>query len=95
MAAIIREGRATATVAETHRAIWADTIGDVAEGGSALLAGHGGRSNWRWWPCFPDAPHGSWGTPFAYCDGVRLGFAGGRSVSVECHRAPRSPVRPD
>lgn len=95
LAEIIREGRAAAAVAETHRAIWADTVGDVAEGSSALLVGHGGAIELALVACFPDAPHGSWGPPFAHCDGVRLGFADGRFVSVEFHRAPRSPVRPN
>ncbi|MEU1391006.1 MULTISPECIES: hypothetical protein [unclassified Nonomuraea] len=48
LAEIIQEGRAAATVAENHRAIWADTVSAVAEGCSALLVGHGGQSSWRW-----------------------------------------------
>ncbi|MGW4408446.1 histidine phosphatase family protein [Nonomuraea sp. NPDC004702] len=90
---IIREGREAATVAETHRAIWVDTVRDVAEGCSALLVGHGGAIELALAACFPDASHDSWGTPFAHCDGARLGFDDGRFVSIEFHRAPQSPVR--
>ncbi|MEU8382857.1 histidine phosphatase family protein [Streptosporangium sp. NPDC048865] len=95
LAEIVREGRAAAAVAEAHRAIWADTVGSVAEGGSALLVGHGGAIELALVACLPDAPHDTWGTPFAHCDGVRIGFTGGHFVGVEFHRAPRSPVRPD
>ncbi|MEU8322317.1 histidine phosphatase family protein [Nonomuraea sp. NPDC048881] len=93
LAEIIREGREAATVAETHRAIWADTVRDVAEGCSALLVGHGGAIELALAACFPDASHDSWGTSFAHCDGARLGFDDGRFVSIEFHRAPPSPVR--
>ncbi|MFI7464591.1 hypothetical protein [Nonomuraea sp. NPDC049646] len=94
LAEIIRAGRDAATVAETHRTIWVDTVRDVAEGCSALLVGHGGAIELALAACFPDASHDSWGTPFAHCDGARLGFADGRFVSIEFHRAPQSPIQP-
>ncbi|MFF0312007.1 histidine phosphatase family protein [Streptosporangium sp. NPDC004379] len=94
LAGIIQEGRAAAAVAETLRVIWVDTVGDVAEDRSALLVGHGGAIELALVACFPDASHDSWGTPFAHCDGARLGFADGHFVSIEFHRAPQSPVPP-
>ncbi|WP_157530486.1 histidine phosphatase family protein [Microtetraspora niveoalba] len=89
---IIRQGRAAAAVAEAHRAIWAETVSGVAEGGSGLLIGHGGAIELALVACLPDAPHGSWGTPFAHGDGVRLSFHEGRFTDVEFHRAPQSPL---
>lgn len=91
IADIIRKSHVVAAVAETHRAIWADTVDGVAEGGSALLIGHGGAIELALVACLPDASHNTWGTPFAHCDGVRLGFTDGDFVSVEFHRAPQSP----
>ncbi|GGQ24488.1 histidine phosphatase family protein [Streptosporangium pseudovulgare] len=95
IADIIRKGRTAAAVAETHRAIWAETVDGVAEGGSALLVGHGGAIELALVACLPDAPHDTWGTPFAHCDGVRLGFTDGHFVSVEFHRVRQSPPRPN
>ncbi|GAB2466766.1 phosphoglycerate mutase family protein [Streptosporangium sandarakinum] len=95
IADIIRKGRTAAAVAETHRAIWAETVNGVAEGGSALLVGHGGAIELALVACLPDAPHDTWGTPFAHCDGVRLGFTDGHFVSVEFHRVRQRPPLPN
>ncbi|MGV9534726.1 histidine phosphatase family protein [Streptosporangium sandarakinum] len=95
IADIIRKGRTAAAVAETHRAIWAETVNGVAEGGSALLVGHGGAIELALVACLPDASHDTWGTPFAHCDGVRLGFTDGHFVSVEFHRVRQSPPLPN
>ncbi|MFI7707916.1 histidine phosphatase family protein [Nonomuraea sp. NPDC049480] len=88
LAEIVRADRAAAAVGEALRAIWADTAGGVAEGGTALLVGHGGGIELALVACLPDAPHASWGAPFGHGDGVRLGYADGRFVSAEFHRAP-------
>ncbi|WP_188196173.1 histidine phosphatase family protein [Nonomuraea sp. SYSU D8015] len=92
LAEVVREGRDAAAVAEVLRVMWADAdaVGGVAEGGSALLVGHGGAIELALVACFPDAAHASWGAPFAHGDGVRLGFAGGRFVSAEFRRRGRS-----
>ncbi|MEU6713567.1 phosphoglycerate mutase family protein [Nonomuraea sp. NPDC046802] len=91
LAEIVRQGRAAAGVAQSHRAIWAGTLGEVAEGGAALLVGHGGAIELALVACLPDDAHALWGAPFAHGDGVRLGFADGRFVSVEFRRAPKLP----
>ncbi|SEH01489.1 Broad specificity phosphatase PhoE [Nonomuraea solani] len=87
LAEIVQAGGAAAEVAEAHREIWAETVGGVAEGGSALLVGHGGAIELALVACLPGAAHDTWGTPFAHGDGVRLGFAGGRFVHAEFLRA--------
>ncbi|GII93380.1 histidine phosphatase family protein [Sinosporangium siamense] len=89
-AEIVRTGGVAAGVAEAHRAIWTDTVGGVPEGGTALLVGHGGGIEFALVACLQEDSHASWGAPFAHGDGVRLGFADGRFVSVSFQRAPRS-----
>ncbi|MFG3437326.1 histidine phosphatase family protein [Nonomuraea sp. NPDC047897] len=90
IADIIRKGRAAAAVAETHLAIWADTVAGVAEGGSALLIGHGGAIELALVASLPDAAHQTWGTPLAHCDGARLGFTDAHFVSVVFSRASQT-----
>lgn len=87
LAGIVRAGREAAQVARAHLAIWTGTVGAVAEGGSALLIGHGGAIELALVACLPDAAHASWGAPFSHGDGVRLGFADGRFVNAEFQRA--------
>ncbi|MFI6815354.1 histidine phosphatase family protein [Nonomuraea sp. NPDC050328] len=87
LAAVVRAGRTAAGVAGELRGIFLDALDGVGEGGSALLVGHGGAIELALAACFPDGDHASWGAPFAHCDGVRLGFTGGRFATLAFDRA--------
>lgn len=90
-AQLIRRGEGLAAAAQAHRAIWIGAVESVAEGGAALLIGHGGAIEPALVACQPEADHRRWGAPFGHCDGVRLGFNGGRFVSLQFLKAPAAP----
>lgn len=92
IAEVLRGGGRAAAVAEIHRGIWLETVARLAEGGSALIVGHGGAIELTLAACFPDADHALWGPPFAHADGVRLGYADDSFVTVAFHRAPHAPL---
>ncbi len=58
----------------------------MPDGAAALVVGHGGAIEPALVACLPDADHGAWGDPFGHCEGVRLGYAGGRFVTVQFRR---------
>jgi broad specificity phosphatase PhoE len=77
-------------VAQAHRAAWARAVDRVPKGGVALVVCHGGAIEPALVACLPEAGHASWGAPLGHCDGARLGFGGGRFVSIRFRRAPAS-----
>jgi broad specificity phosphatase PhoE len=89
-AGLLGRGGGLAAVAEAHRATWTRVVEGVPEGAAALVVCHGGGIEPALVVCLPDADHGSWGAPFAHCDGARLGFDG-RFVGVQFRRAPPRP----
>jgi broad specificity phosphatase PhoE len=82
------ELRPIAAVAQAHRAVWARAVGGVPDDDAALVVAHGGAIEPTLVACLPETGHGSWGAPLAHCDGARLGFAGGRFISIQFRRAP-------
>jgi broad specificity phosphatase PhoE len=85
-AELIAGGGGVAAVAEAHRRGWAGVVAAVPDGAAALVVGHGGGIEPGLVACLPDADHGSWGAPPGHCEGARLGFDGGRFVTVELRR---------
>lgn len=75
-----------AAVTRVHEAVWAETVNAVPEGATALVVCHGGAIEPTLVTCLPNAAHASWGGPFAHCDGARLGFHGGRFVTIRFRR---------
>jgi broad specificity phosphatase PhoE len=91
-ARLIAGGRGLAEVAEAHKAAWATVAAGLADGEAALIISHGGALEPALVSCLPDADHGSWGAPFAHCDGARLTIDHGQFISVEFHRAETLPM---
>jgi broad specificity phosphatase PhoE len=87
-AELVGRGGGLAAVAEAHRRSWISVVEAVPDGAAALVVGHGGGIEPGLVACLPDANHESWGAPFGHCDGARLGFHGGRFVSVQFSRVP-------
>jgi hypothetical protein len=80
-----------ARVALAHQRSWARVMEAVPDGTAALVIGHGGGIEPGLVACLPEADLDAWGAPLGHCDGARLGFDGGRFVSVQFRRAPSRP----
>jgi broad specificity phosphatase PhoE len=90
---LLARGGGLAAAAEAHRRAWTSLVEVVPDGAAALVVAHGGGIEPGLVACLPGADHGSWGAPFAHCDGARLAVDEGGFVSVEFHRAPEPPRR--
>lgn len=72
----------------TEQAIlWKEIVQALPDETCALLIGHGGAFlDGTVVFCFPQANHSTWGASSSYCEGVRLGFEGGRFTTAEILR---------
>ncbi len=83
-------GRATTDYADRLAALWGRTVSKIPDGAAALIISHGGIIEAGAIGCLPDADHASWGGAVGYCEGVRLGFDGGRFVTADVLRVEQS-----
>jgi broad specificity phosphatase PhoE len=83
---LLGTAKGLAAVARVHQAVWTEAVSAVPEGATALVVCHGGAIEPALVTCLPNAAHASWGTPFAHCDGARLGFHDNRFVTIRFRR---------
>jgi broad specificity phosphatase PhoE len=90
-AELLGHAKGLAAAARVHEAVWNETVNAVPEGATALVVCHGGAIEPALVTCLPNAAHASWGAPFAHCDGARLGYHGGRFVTIRFRRVSAVP----
>lgn len=56
--------------------LWRDILTPLPERSAALFIGHSGELEMAFVACFPQADHGTWGTPFGPLEGAQLTFGG-------------------
>ncbi|WP_380175899.1 histidine phosphatase family protein [Kineococcus sp. DHX-1] len=77
-------------VAAAHLSVWTAAVSACADGGSALVVGHGGAVELTLVAALPHAPTAGWGPPLTPGEGVRLEFRDGgftalRFLSADGH----------
>ena len=89
-ARFIASGGATARLGQRQRDAWIEALEAVSAGGRVLIISHGRVIETGIVTCFPDADMAGWGSPFRHCEGVRLGYDGGRFTAIDFLRLPDS-----
>jgi broad specificity phosphatase PhoE len=84
-AELLAESPGLAAVADAHRVLWTRLMAAVPDGAAVLVICQGGAIEPALVSCQPHADHGSWGRPFAHCDGARLCFDRGSFVGIDFH----------
>ena len=67
--------------------VWRSIVERIPDSTQALVVTHGGLVEVGAVAAVPDFPHGEWGGPIGYCEGLRLTFDG-RFTSCEILRVP-------
>jgi broad specificity phosphatase PhoE len=76
VSALVRSSGVATEFANETLGIWRSVIDSVADSERALIITHGGIVELGAVAALPEAPHGDWGGPIGYCEGVRLTFDG-------------------
>jgi broad specificity phosphatase PhoE len=87
----VRGSPAVRRFASVQRGLLLEIAGSLPEGGRALVVSHGGVVEIGAVVALPEAPHGAWGGPAGYCEGIRLFYEGGRFVGGTPIRVDRAP----
>jgi len=74
--------------AKALRDQWVAHATALPDGGRLLVVTHGGYIDNSAVACLPGENHGAWGANFGHCEGIRMGFEYGDSVSLELLRIP-------
>jgi broad specificity phosphatase PhoE len=77
-ARIVRQGGATARMAERQWEAWVRALESAPAGGRVLIISHGRIIESGLVACVPDGDFAAWGPALRHCEGARLTFADGR-----------------
>jgi broad specificity phosphatase PhoE len=88
-AEVVRKGGAAAQYANQLADVYGKLADYLADGRKALVINHGGVLELGAVACLPNADHLAWGSPFEYCEGIRLFWDDGKFVEGEVLRVSK------